>query len=86
MVNRMSDDRPTFDPHGPGLVWAAVAADLAAQIESGQLRPGARLPSELALAETYGCARMTIHRAIRDLREKGLVTVTIGKGTYVTLK
>jgi DNA-binding GntR family transcriptional regulator len=79
----MTDDQPRFDPSGPGLVWLAVADDIAGQIESGKLRPGARLPSELALAETYGCARMTVHRAIRDLRERGLVTVTVGKGTFV---
>jgi len=79
----MTDDQPRFDPHGPGLVWAAVAGDIAARIESGALAPGSRLPSEVALAEEYGCARMTVHRAIRDLRERGLVAVTIGKGTYV---
>ena len=79
----MTDEQPRFDPRGPGLVWLAVANDIAGQIESGHLAPGARLPSEVALAEEYGCARMTIHRAIRDLRERGLVTVTIGKGTFV---
>jgi GntR family transcriptional regulator len=81
----MADDRPRwrFDPKGPRLVYVQIADDIAAQIERGDLVPGARLPGEAALAEEYGAARMTVRRAIRELRERGLVIVVTGKGTYV---
>ena len=77
------DPGPRFDPHGPGLVYMLIADDIAGQIDRGELVPGGRLPGEAALAEEYGAARMTIRRAIRELRERGLVTVVTGKGTYV---
>jgi DNA-binding GntR family transcriptional regulator len=35
------------------------------------------------MAETYGIARMTARRAVRELRERGLVHIVTGKGTFV---
>jgi len=78
------DGGPRFDPRGPHLVYMLIADDIAAQISRGELVPGQRLPGEADLAAHYGAARMTIRRAIRELRERGLVKVLSGKGTYVT--
>lgn len=77
---------PPFDPDAgePGYLWAAVAAHITARIEAGDLPPGARLPSERDLAAEYGVALMTARRAIRDLRERGLVRTLPSKGTFVT--
>lgn len=75
--------QPPYDPHGPQLVYMLIADDIAAQIRDGRLAPGARLPGETALAEHYGCARMTVRRARRELEERGLVVVVHGKGTFV---
>jgi DNA-binding GntR family transcriptional regulator len=77
------DGGPRFDPRGPHLVYMLIADDIAAQIERGELTPGQRLPGEADLASHYGAARMTIRRAIRELRERGLVKVLSGKGTFV---
>ncbi len=77
------DDGPRFDPRGPELVYMQIADDIAGQIERGELAPGDRLPGEADLAAEYGAARMTVRRAIRELRERGLVRVVTGKGTYV---
>lgn len=77
-------DGPRFDPDGPQLVYMAIADDIAGHIESGEMVSGDRLLSEAALAEEYGAARMTISRAIRELRSRGLVHTVIGKGTYVS--
>lgn len=77
----MTDRR--FDPAGPDLVYMLVADDIAGQIERGELRPGARLPGEPDLAEAYGVARMTVRRAVRELRERGLIITVPGKGSYV---
>lgn len=77
------EDGPRFDPHGPALVYMLIADDIAGQIERGELQPDQRHPSENQLAEHYGAARMTVRRAVRELRERGLVTVVSGKGTYV---
>ncbi len=35
------------------------------------------------MAREYGIAKMTARRAVRELRERGLVRTVIGKGSYV---
>jgi GntR family transcriptional regulator len=77
------DDMPQIDPHGPQLVYVVVADHIARKITAGTLAPGARLAGEYALAEQYGVARMTVARAVRELRERGLVVTVRGKGTFV---
>ncbi|MEU9702143.1 winged helix-turn-helix domain-containing protein [Streptomyces sp. NPDC047981] len=74
---------PEFDPQGPQLVYVAVADHIAARMAAGELSPGARLPAERALAEEYGVAYLTIRRAARVLRERGLILTVHGKGTFV---
>jgi DNA-binding GntR family transcriptional regulator len=72
-----------LERRGPELVYMAVADDIARRISSGELRPGDRLPGELQMTERYGVARMTASRAVRELRERGLVQTVRGKGSYV---
>jgi GntR family transcriptional regulator len=77
------NDVPVIDPNGPELVYVIVADHIAAQIADGRLAPGQRIPGELAMAATYGIARMTVARAVRELRDRGLVVTVRGKGTFV---
>jgi DNA-binding GntR family transcriptional regulator len=56
---------------------------IAHQIDSGQLRPGDRLPGEKDLAEEHGVALGTVRRALVELRDRGLVVTLPAKGTYV---
>ena len=42
-----------------------------------------RLPSERKLVQAFGCARMTVQRALRELEEKSLIERRRGSGTYV---
>jgi GntR family phosphonate transport system transcriptional regulator len=65
-------------------VWAAIAATLRAEIAAGQYAPGARLPTEAALAERFGVNRHTVRRALADLAEAGLVRSRRGAGVFVT--
>lgn len=77
-----ADDYPVIDPDGPELVYVIVANHIAARIERGEWAPAERLPSELDLASAYGVARMTVRRAVQELRERGLIRTVHGKGTY----
>jgi DNA-binding GntR family transcriptional regulator len=77
------NDMPVIDPSGPELVYMVVADHIAAQIADGRLAPGARIPGELDMAAAYGIARMTVARAVRELRDRGLVITVRGKGTFV---
>jgi GntR family phosphonate transport system transcriptional regulator len=64
-------------------IWRQIARELEGQIADGTLRPGAQLPTEAALARRYGVNRHTARRAVADLEDRGLVTVTQGRGTFV---
>ncbi|MCO6005641.1 GntR family transcriptional regulator [Actinoallomurus purpureus] len=64
-------------------VYVQIADAFAERIEHGELTPGARLPSEMKLAEEYGVARLTARRAVRELVTRGLVKTLPGKGTFV---
>ena len=54
-------------------------ADRARRPEAGQ-----KLPAERDLADEWGIADQTVRRAMRELRERGLVVSPVGKGTFVT--
>jgi GntR family histidine utilization transcriptional repressor len=61
-----------------------IRADLEANIRSGGWLPGARLPTEQALAAQYGCARMTVNKAVGGLVGAGLVKRNKKAGTVVS--
>jgi GntR family transcriptional regulator len=75
---------PTFDPGSQVPLYVQAADYIAARIESGDLVPGARLPSERDLTEEWQVAYATVRRTMRELRARGLVVSVLGKGTYIT--
>lgn len=79
----MSTEMPHIDPRGPKLVYVVIADHLAARIEAGELKSDERIPGEIDIAANYGVARMTAGRAVKELRERGLVYTVRGKGTFV---
>jgi len=60
-----------------------VKASLKQRIAQGGWHPGTRLPSERELVQQFGCARMTVHRALRELEEEGLIERRQGSGSFV---
>lgn len=81
------DDRSHRINHGSSKpVPAQVAADIEGDIDAGRLAPDTRLPSEAELAAQYGVARVSVRRAIDQLRQRGKVITFQGRGTYVTPK
>lgn len=72
-----------IDPLSERHQYRQLADILRAQITTGELRPGDRLPSESGLHQTYGISRETIRRALRVLRDEGLVVTEGGYGTRV---
>lgn len=53
------------------------------KIEDGEYAPGTAIPSENALAATYGINRLTVRSAIDALVSEGLLKRVQGKGVYV---
>ncbi len=56
---------------------------LFASIQSGELKPGDRLPSEAELGNLFAASRITVAKAVLDLQRMGLVTRRPGAGTHV---
>ena len=77
------DEPPAWDDSGPTPIYQQIADFVAAQIADGTLAPGAKLAAERNLAEEWGVAYLTVRRAMRELRERGLIVTTQGRGTYV---
>lgn len=65
------------------VMWQRIAEVLTAEISAGSFAPGARLPTETALAERFGVNRHTLRQAIGALSDAGLVSVQHGRGTFV---
>jgi DNA-binding GntR family transcriptional regulator len=64
--------------------YAHVADELRAAIVAGRFPPGARLPSERALADEFGVSRATIVSAFHLLRGQGLIETRRGTGSWAT--
>jgi len=60
-----------------------IAADIMAKITDGQLLPGDTLPTEHALAGTFGVSRNVVREAIARLRSDGVVESRQGRGAVV---
>lgn len=60
-----------------------IRSDMETAILSGALPPGARLPTEADLMAQYGCARMTVNKAISALVAAALVERRKRAGSFV---
>jgi len=67
------------------LSYSEIADDIAARIARGEYEPGSRLPSYAQLADIYDVSYSTAARAVRVLRERGLIYGEPGRGLYVDL-
>jgi len=63
--------------------YLRIAAELKQRIDSGRLRPGARVPSTRALARRWKVATATAAHALQALTQQGLIRAVPGSGTVV---
>jgi DNA-binding transcriptional MocR family regulator len=68
---------------GDGPLYVKLARQIENGIESGDLAIGAKLPPQRNLAFDLGITVGTVSRAYSIVRERGLVSGEIGRGTYV---
>jgi GntR family transcriptional regulator len=64
-------------------IHAQIKHSLSFAIGSGQLAPGAQLPSVRELAAELRLAANTVARAYQELQEEGLLVTQAGRGTFV---
>ncbi|MGB9185306.1 MAG: GntR family transcriptional regulator [Solirubrobacteraceae bacterium] len=72
-----------IDRGDPALLHDQVAADLRRAIADGEARPGERLPPARDLAAVLGVNTNTVLRALRQLRDEGLLEFRRGRGIHV---
>jgi len=65
--------------------WQEVMAEVERRIYTREWQPGQLIPNEADLAVEFGCARVTVNRALRTLADAGLLDRRRKAGTRVAL-
>ena len=73
-----------LDPADPTPLHEQAAAALRRAIAEGQAAPGERLPPAMDMAAVLGVNRNTVLRALRLLRDEGVLEFRRGRGITVT--
>ena len=63
--------------------YLQLARILREMITSGQIAPRQPMPSIKSITQQYGVAKGTAEKALRVLRDEGLVVTVPGRGIYV---
>ena len=69
----------------PRLSWTDVRDEIRARILNRTYAPGDKLPRDEDIALELGCARTTVHRAMQELSQTGLVERKRKGGTQVKI-
>lgn len=77
------DPTPAVRLDGRGAIYEQIKRALTANIRSGRWPAGHRVPPEEALASHLGTSRGTVHRALREMTEDGLLVRRRRTGTVV---
>lgn len=63
--------------------YQQVVEEIKNEILAGRYQSGQKLPSEAALVKRFGASRITVGRALRELRQAGLIQSRPGSGNFV---
>src|ERR1700761_6115246 len=64
--------------------YLGIVEALEADVRSGRVRPGDRLPPQRAIAEALGVDLTTVTRAFNEARRRGLVDAQAGRGSFIS--
>lgn len=64
-------------------IAATIHDEIERLIRDGVWGPGQRIPTEAELTEKYDCARMTVHKALSRLADRGMIVRRRRAGSFV---
>jgi GntR family transcriptional regulator len=74
----------TFSENAFGVpLYKEVRRYILSKMDSGEWKPGEKIPPELDLAKNLNVALSTVRAGIKDLAEEGLLWRRQGKGTFI---
>ncbi len=79
----MTNWLPNLSEGNAGPLYQRLADSIEAEIDAGSMPAGAKLPPQRDLAFDLRTTVGTVGRAYSLLRERGLVSGEVGRGTYV---
>ena len=62
----------------------ALRESILENLKSRKWRAGHRIPTERELSDKFGLSRSAVRRVLADMKDKRLITQTVGSGTYVS--
>jgi len=80
----MVRDSLSLRPEAPQPLYQQVKQFVIDGIRAGEWGDAKRLPSENFLVEQLSVSRMTVHRALRELKSEGVIIRVPGRGTFVS--
>lgn len=75
--------RTTIDPTSDRPAYKQIADAIRDAVSSGEIGPGAKVPSEAELIRLFNVAQGTVRNALSLLRAEGLLRAEHGKGVFV---
>jgi GntR family transcriptional regulator len=66
--------------------WQQLADLIRERIDSGEYQPRQPIPSEHQLVQETGLSRSTVQKALRVLRDEGVIYSVQGLGTFAAEK
>jgi DNA-binding GntR family transcriptional regulator len=66
-------------------VYRRIIDDIKIKIESGELRPGDKVPTVAELMDAYQCSDTPVKTALRLLEDAGVLRGHQGRGVYVSV-
>ena len=73
-----------YRPLRNGRLYEQIVEQIEQQVIDGTLQAGDQLPPERQLATKFGVSRTAVREAVKALRQRGLIDVHPGRGTFVT--
>lgn len=73
-----------YAPIQTGRLYEQIVAQIEERMVSGDLKVGDQLPAERDLAMQFGVSRTAVREAVKALRQKGLVEIVPGRGTFIS--